>query len=81
LQTVEIGPVADLFLFRFLIIFLRQRGKRGRLRGSGRGRREGSERRMAFQQPPMSEAEVYHGIRDVITGNHVNRTERLLAVC
>jgi hypothetical protein len=26
-QTVEIGPSADLFLFRFLIIFLRQRGK------------------------------------------------------
>jgi hypothetical protein len=51
-QTVEIGPAADLFLFRFLIIFLRQRGKRGRLRGSGRGRREGSERRMVFQQPP-----------------------------
>jgi hypothetical protein len=47
-QPVEIGPAADLFLFRFLIIFLRQRGKRGR----GRGRREGSERRMVFQQPP-----------------------------
>jgi hypothetical protein len=26
-EAVEIDPAADLFLFRFLIIFLRQRGK------------------------------------------------------
>jgi hypothetical protein len=51
-QIVEIDSAADLFLFRFLIIFLRQRGKRGRLRGSGRGRRQGNERRRrkVFQQ-------------------------------